>query len=416
MPEPNQQNSKATVGVEVPEAVIDEAHRKGSMADPHLRPVNREVIVAALDVALPHIEQAIRTEEREKVLGELLSDEAVRAGADAEFRWVNPHANSQEAAEERDSSCEPFKAGLAAALTSLPLDAMEEPCGEIPEDWREDIERLDLSIDQARRSARRLHESLDALDSCQPPDSLDRGEEATRCGGSRMQPDKRGATPAAGRPHPHALARDLGDCPDYSTQESGGEEEKLTGAERPALDNLIETLRGERDQERAEVVRLREYGAERSPTEQKERAVALLLKLEETERERDSGLTKEQILSDEFIEEALCQLEAEGWSISHETGEGTADHARPAFVTAIQRVFAGTAEAPVPLTKEAVEDLRWVAAEGLNVSDWLLKPGVAADPAASRIARHKLRDLRERLDALDAAFGDDQPSTEGDGK
>lgn len=54
------------------------------------------------------------------------------------------------------------------------------------------------------------------------------------------------------------------------------------------------------------------------------------------------------------------------------------------------------------LTKEAAEDLRWIAAEGLNLSDWLLKPLVAADSAASDIARHKVRDLRERLERLES--------------
>jgi hypothetical protein len=59
-----------------------------------------------------------RVEKIEAVPVECLtSDEAIRIGAHAEFDWLNPHgANTQEAAEERDSYIEPFKAGLEALL------------------------------------------------------------------------------------------------------------------------------------------------------------------------------------------------------------------------------------------------------------------------------------------------------------
>jgi hypothetical protein len=52
----------------------------------------------------------------------LLSDEAVYAGASAESAWLNPHLRGEEAEEERQNGCEPFRAGLEAALqaTSTP--------------------------------------------------------------------------------------------------------------------------------------------------------------------------------------------------------------------------------------------------------------------------------------------------------
>lgn len=60
-----------------------------------------------------YYEEKGRSEERERLLG----DEAVRAGAYAQYDWLNPTApNTQESAEERDGYLEPFKAGLLAAL------------------------------------------------------------------------------------------------------------------------------------------------------------------------------------------------------------------------------------------------------------------------------------------------------------
>lgn len=51
-----------THDVEVPEAIIEEAHRLASLAEPLLLPVNRAVIEAALNYAAPALRAAIEAE------------------------------------------------------------------------------------------------------------------------------------------------------------------------------------------------------------------------------------------------------------------------------------------------------------------------------------------------------------------
>lgn len=129
-PDPKQENSKATVGVEVPEAV-EAAEKRLTERYPFILtqvfPVSpRTLAEHALAAAVPHIEQAIRNEEREKVLGELLSEAAVDA-AETEYDRVRNMENDEWDAQGFDDGESYGRLMLKAAARSLPIDAMEEP-------------------------------------------------------------------------------------------------------------------------------------------------------------------------------------------------------------------------------------------------------------------------------------------------
>lgn len=120
-------DSEATLGVEVPEAAEKAAAAaiaKMQWSDEKRitpRASCSDAASVALAAALPHIEQAIRTEEREKVLA------AVREA------FLNTFAalGNQNTVNNWD-----FLAFVDKALASLPLDAMEEPCGKDAEDCK----------------------------------------------------------------------------------------------------------------------------------------------------------------------------------------------------------------------------------------------------------------------------------------
>jgi len=93
-------------------------------ADEERREAERRSIVAE------NRADAIRKKTLAEVEEAQTGADAVRAGAYAEFAWLNPHVNRQEAAEERGGFIEPFEAGMKAALATLkdPEQVDEEAC------------------------------------------------------------------------------------------------------------------------------------------------------------------------------------------------------------------------------------------------------------------------------------------------
>lgn len=131
-------------------------------------------------------------------------------------------------------------------------------------------------------------------------------------------------------------------------EQAAEERDQMRGERNKALQR-VEALEQKLADEHAEVVRLREYGAERSPTELKERNAALLLKVEELTRALATE-TEEPVGEEEFQEPPV--------DLYHELpNNGNGPEPQPERVTITDEMVEAAARTLWTMRTESAEDL-----------------------------------------------------------